>query len=136
MISEAVAGVFKGVVKPILDKWVPDAKDRLEAELMFFKQAQEINLGQIEVNKEEAKSGSVFVAGWRPFIGWVCGASLAYSVIVYSFLSWFLDVIAISQGLSVPPLPKPDTTMTMEIIFAMLGFGGLRSWEKYKGVAR
>jgi hypothetical protein len=132
----AATGLFTGVVKPILDKFIPDAEKRLEAEQLFFRQAHEASMGQLEVNKQEAAHGSLFVAGWRPFIGWVCGASLAYSVIVYSFLSWFLDVVSISQGFSVPPLPKPDTTMTMEIVFAMLGFGGLRSWEKYKGVAK
>lgn len=131
----SVVGIYTEIVKPILDKFVPDAKERLEAEQLFFKQAHDTNMGQIEINKEEAKSASIFVAGWRPFIGWVCGGSLAYSVIVYSFLSWTIDLASIVYFVSLPPLPKPDTGITLEIVFAMLGFGGLRSWEKSKGVA-
>ena len=88
IISEAVQGLFQGVVKPLIDKAWPDAKDRLEAEQFFFKQAHEINLGQIEINKLEAQSDSLFKSGWRPFVGWSCAGSLAYSVVVRDILNW------------------------------------------------
>lgn len=136
VISEAVEGIFKGVVKPLLDKWVPDAKDRLEAEQFFFKQAHEVNMAQIEVNKIEAQSSSLFVAGWRPLIGWVCGASFAYAVIGNDLANWSLQVAHQFTGKLVPVLPEPDVTLTFEILMAMLGLGGLRTYEKTKGIAK
>lgn len=134
-IVDAVTGMFTGVVKPILDKWIPDAKDRQEAELFFYKNAHEVVMAQNEVNKEEAKSSSIFVAGWRPWIGWVCGAALAYASIVYYLLQWTLDVLAIFSGQSLPPLPKPDLGITLEILAGMLGLGWYRTKEKMSGVA-
>lgn len=136
VIAEVVKGLFDGVVKPALDKWIPDAKDRLEAENMVFKGLLTLDLGQLEVNKQEAAHANIFVAGWRPFIGWVCGASLAYAVIGFSFLNWILQLFTILSGHSVPVLPAPDTTITLEILFAMLGLGGMRTYEKLKNVAR
>lgn len=134
-IVDAVSGVFSGVVKPILDKWIPDAKDRMEAELFFYKNAHEVVMAQNDVNKEEAKSSSIFVAGWRPWIGWVCGAALAYASIVYYLLQWTLDVLAILSGQALPPLPKPDLGITLEILAGMLGLGWFRTKEKMNGVA-
>lgn len=136
MISEAIAGVFKGAVEPILNKWIPDAKDRLEAELLFFKQAQEINLAQIEVNKIEAASDSLFKGGWRPFIGWVCGGSLAYSLVGKSVLDWVMAVVSLYTDKPIPALPAVDTTIVFDLILALLGLGGLRTFEKYKGVTK
>jgi hypothetical protein len=74
-IKEAVEGFFKGTVKPVLDKFIPDAEKRLEAENMIFTQVHAIGMGQIEINKEEAKSSKLFVAGWRPAVGWICACS-------------------------------------------------------------
>lgn len=134
-IVDAVSGMFSGVVKPILDKWIPDAKDRQDAELFFYKNAHEVVMAQNDVNKEEAKSSSIFVAGWRPWIGWVCGAALAYASIVYYILQWTLDVLAIFSGQALPPLPKPDLGITLEILAGMLGLGWFRTKEKMSGVA-
>ena len=130
MISDVVKGIFEGVVKPVLDKFVPDASQRLEAELLFFKQAHAIDLAQLEVNKVEAASTSMFVAGWRPFIGWVCGVSFGYSVIGFTFLNWALALYSAYSGHVVPALPPPDTTITMELLLGMLGLGGMRTYEK------
>lgn len=131
-IAEGVEGLFKGVVKPVLDKFVTDAKDRLEAETMFFKAAHEINMAQIEINKTEAASSNFFVAGWRPAVGWVCVASFAYAVILNDFLNWGAAVLAIWTGTHLPPFPEPDTTITMELLLALLGLGVMRSYEKTK----
>ncbi len=136
MISEVISGIFKGAVQPLLDKWIPDAKDRLEAELLFTKNAHAIDLSQLEVNKVEAASSSMFVAGWRPFIGWVCGASFAYSVIGFTFLNWALALYTSYSGHQVPVLPAPDTSMTMELLLGMLGLGGMRTFEKLKGLTK
>lgn len=133
-IAEIAAGIFSGVVKPILDKFVVDADKRQEAELLFFRQVQEINLGQIEINKEEAKSSSLFVSGWRPFVGWVCAGTFAYAVVIRDILTWFLATLSMYSDKMYPALPAPDTTLTGEILFALLGFGSLRTYEKFKGV--
>jgi len=135
-IVDAAEGFVKGVVKPILDKFVPDAKERIEAEQFAYTLAQQINLGQIDINKEEAKSQSLFVAGWRPFVGWACGLTMAYSVIGRDLLNWGLEIATAVSGHPVPALPQPDTTLVFELLMALLGFGGLRTFEKMRGVAR
>ena len=134
-ISDAVEGFFKGAVKPVLDKFIPDAQQRLEAENMFFRMSHEVNLGQVEINKIEAANTNVFVSGWRPFIGWVCGVTLLYSVLGHAFLVWSLDVVSVFSSTPIPTIPKPDMTITFEILLAMLGLGGFRTYEKVKGVA-
>ena len=136
MISEAISGFVKGTVQPILDKWIPDAKDRLEAEQAVMKGALALDLAQMEVNKVEAASASMFVAGARPFIMWVCGASLAYAVIGYTFLNWILAVVTTYSGHTFPVLPPVDTTVTLEILMGMLGLGGMRTYEKLKGLTK
>lgn len=132
----AILTAVLGFVKPILDKFIPDAKDRLEAENMLMQALMNADSAQLEVNKTEAAHANIFVAGWRPFIGWVCGASLAYAVILFSFLNWILQVISQFTGHAFPVLPAPDTTITLEILMAMLGLGGMRTFEKLRKVAR
>ncbi len=129
-------GEIANAVKGVIDKFVPDAKDRLEAENMVFKQLHEINLAQIGVNKEEAKNASIFVAGWRPFTGWVCASTFAYAVIGHDLLNWAITFAGMFSTVTPPILPVPDTTLTFELLMALLGFGGLRSWEKKQGIAR
>src|SRR5262245_54695630 len=136
VITEAVKGFFEGAVKPVLDKIIPDAQQRLEAEQLIFKQAPEISVGQIEINKIEAANPKTFVSGWRPFIGWVCGASFAYAVVGNDVLNWVMLVVSQFTGHVLPVLPEPDTTLTFEILMALLGMGGLRTYEKLKGVHR
>jgi len=111
----------------------PEARDRAVADLIA--KLSQSDLAQLEVDKAEAASANLFVAGWRPFIGWVCGASLAYAAIVHYALAWILDVISIFTGQSLPPLPKPDLGITLEILAGMLGLGGLRTYEKLNNVA-
>ncbi len=127
-IMDQIGGVFKTVA----DKWIPDAKDRLEAEQFFFKQAHEINLGQIEINKLEAQSDSLFKSGWRPFVGWACAGSLSYSVVVRDILNWAFSFASLYLDKQIPVLPNPDTTLMFELLLALLGFGGLRTYEKMK----
>lgn len=85
---------------------------------------------QVELNKVEAASQSVFVAGWRPFIGWVCGVSLAYVWIARDWIAW----IMVATGSTLPPPPMVMQDSILELTLGMLGMAGLRSWEKYKGV--
>lgn len=134
-IAEIVKGVFEGTVKPILDKFMTDASQRMEAELMFYKQAHEVNLAQIGVNKEEAQSGSLFVSGWRPFVGWVCGGSFAYSVIGVGIGNWILAIIGVVTGHTIPQLERPDLTLVFELLLGLLGLGAMRTYEKLNNVA-
>jgi hypothetical protein len=85
--------------------------------------------GQIEVNKIEASSSNWFVAGWRPFVGWVCGFGLAYATILEPFMR-FIAKLCDYAG----TFPVIDTTLTMQILLGMLGLAGMRTREKEKGV--
>lgn len=87
-------------------------------------------LGQLEINKTEAQHKSVFVAGWRPFVGWSCGVALAYAAIIEPFARF----ICVAAGVDAE-LPRVDSTITMQALFGMLGLGAYRMREKEKGVA-
>tara|TARA_R110000803_G_scaffold60763_3_gene120208 strand:- start:498 stop:929 length:432 start_codon:yes stop_codon:yes gene_type:complete len=85
--------------------------------------------GQMEINKVEAASGNWFVAGWRPFVGWVCGFALAYAAILEPFMRFIASVNDYSGT-----FPIIDTTITMQVLLGMLGLGAMRTREKEKGV--
>jgi hypothetical protein len=124
----ALGEMVTGLVKPVLDKFIPDAKDRLEAEQMITKAIVSTDLAQIEVNKEEAKSESLFVAGWRPFIGWVCGGAYAYTFVVQPF---FIFVVTVFQiPLKTEQLPHLNWSELGFVLAGMLGLSTLRSYEK------
>lgn len=120
------------LISKILDKIAPDAdfkeKNRITMALTEMQTEYNVILSQIDVNKEEAKNPHFFVAGARPAALWVCVASLAYSSIGVSFMTW----LAACFGL--PPLPIVDSTATDAILYGLLGLGGLRTIDKYNGV--
>ena len=105
--------------------------DKTEAEKQQLAAAVAIVQGQIETNKEEAKNPNVFVSGWRPFIGWVCGVALGYTYLGYPMGLWVTSVWF--PTVHVPALGNDG--MLYELLFGMLGLGGLRTFEKVKGVA-
>lgn len=120
----------------ILDKLFPDKNeaDKAKLALMQMNQAGEFKemdnelamlTSQASINTEEAKSSNLFVSGWRPFVGWVCASGLAYSVIGQPLLKTF--------GLNSPAI---DTSVLFQILLGLLGIAGMRSFEKYKGVAK
>lgn len=125
-IGSAVKGFMESVVSPILDKFIPDAKDRLEATLLIQKQVHELLMGQIEINKVEAASANVWVAGWRPAIGWTCASALAYIWIIRDWISWVMLVAG--STLPAPPMLMQDSIL--ELTLGMLGMAGLRTYEK------
>jgi hypothetical protein len=122
-------------VTSLLDKFIPDAdeKQKLAHEIatMSQKMAHESAMIQVEVNKEEAKHRSSFVAGWRPFIGWTCGLALAYHFILQPILTLVLTI----SGITVD-LPEFDMSSLMTVLMGMLGLGGLRTYEKVKDKTR
>jgi hypothetical protein len=118
----------------VLDRVIPDqaaaAKAKLEMEARLLEAATAQASQQTEINKIEAGHQSIFVSGWRPYIGWVCGMAIAWAFLVAPMLSWLLPVMGVVAA--VPPL---QTEFLLELVFAMLGLGGLRTFEKLKGVA-
>ena len=117
-----------GPVTGLLDKFIEDKDQKnaiaFELATMAEKHAQELAKGQLEVNKVEAAHKSLFVSGWRPAIGWICGLSLLYSTILSPILGiWF----------TVPPV---DSSLLTTVLMGMLGLGAMRTVEKTESVAR
>ena len=125
-IDDAIAAGLK-----VLDKFVPDPEARVKAEADLRNSLQAWDKAQTDVNAIEAANASVFVSGWRPFIGWVCGIALAYQYVAAPLVMW----LAMTLGVNLAPPPRIDDTL-WQLVFAMLGMGGLRTFEKIKGVAR
>lgn len=131
ILSVPVLGDIIDAVKDLAGEAIvdKDKKRELDVELERLRQAGEQRiheevLAQIEVNKEEAKHGSVFVAGWRPFVGWVCGVGLATQAIVLPLLS---AIFKLEYNL--------DTELLIMSLGGMLGIGTMRTYEKVKGVS-
>jgi hypothetical protein len=118
----------------LINKLFPDPAEAAKAQLALLKMQQDGELaaisGQMDINKIEAGSSSVFVSGWRPFAGWVCGLGLAY----VSILEPIARLVATLVGYT-GAFPDIDTTLTMQVLLGMLGMGGLRTLDKIKGVA-
>jgi hypothetical protein len=136
-IVGAVLNFAAGPLDRLLGRFVPNADDRqkakLEIETELIKAANQANAAQIEVNKTEAQHASLFVAGWRPAVGWVCGFSLAWQYVLQPMLTWLVAVIGPALGYPLPPLPTLDTSEMMTILMGMLGLAGFRTYEKIKG---
>ncbi len=119
----------------LIDRLIPDraAAERAKAEMeqQLVTAANAAAMAQVEVNKVEAAHSSVFVAGWRPSIGWVCAAGLAWAFVVAPVASWALMVLGVKAE-----LPAIQFDHLFELVLAMLGIGGLRTFEKLRGVAR
>lgn len=124
-----------GPVTGLLDKVIEDKDQKAalahEIATMSERHAQELAKGQLEINKAEAASGSVFKGGWRPFIGWVCGVAFAYHFVIQPFIVFGVA----AAGVEIPPLPEFDMSSLMTVMMGMLGLGGLRTFEKTKKVA-
>jgi len=125
-IGEAVTAGLK-----VLDKFIPDPELKAKMEAELRKGLLEADKAQIAVNKVEAGHRSIFVAGWRPFIGWVCGSAFAMHFVgipVMQIAAIYLDFT--------PPLLSFDMESLLTVMMGMLGLGGMRTYEKMKGVAK
>lgn len=117
----------------LIDKFfvTPEEKAKAQYELLKLEQDGEFKkiISQLEINAKEAAHPSVFVAGWRPAIGWICGAGFAYQTILHPLLQW----LAVAKGWPLPPVP--DMELLNYILGGILGLGAYRSYEKKVGVA-
>jgi Holin of 3TMs, for gene-transfer release len=133
-ILTALLGPAANAIGTIVDRLIPDKQKALEVQLEITKELMSGSLAQaaaqMEVNKVEAANASVFVSGWRPFIGWVCGIALAYQYVASPMLTY----IANAFGLEIPPPPTLGENL-YELVLGMLGMGAMRTFEKMKGVA-
>ena len=131
MIQALIGPATKLLGKFIEDK---DTKNKLAHELdtMAESHAQELAKSQIELNKAEAQSRHWFVASWRPFIGWTCGIALMWHFVLSQFILFFATMF----GFDLPALPEFDMGSLMTVLMGMLGLGGLRTFEKYKGMTK
>jgi hypothetical protein len=125
-LDPITAGI--GLVGKFVDKFVPDkdlaTKLKANAASQEFSGELSLLVGQLEINKVEAAHKSLFVSGWRPFIGWVCGVGLLYNVLVQPIFDIWVDMPEINPDLLYP------------VLLGMLGMSGLRTYEKFKGVQR
>ena len=123
------------VVGDVLDRFFPNQEEKEKAtreiEAKLTDHLASIDLAQLEVNKAEASHKSMFVAGWRPFVGWSCGLALFYTYLIQP-----IAVFIMGQTVNLVHLPNLDLSTMMPVLLGMLGLGGLRSWEKWKKVAR
>lgn len=117
----------------LIDRLWPDPTQAAAAKLQLLQMQQNGELAiittQTDTNKVEAASGSVFVAGWRPFCGWIGGCGLAYAAIIEPTARFVATVMVGYTG----DFPAIDTTVTMQVLFGMLGLGAMRSYDKAKG---
>ena len=124
----SIVASLVGPVAGLLDKFIEDKdqKARLSHEIATLaeKQSHEALKGQLEINKMEAAHKSLFVAGWRPAIGWICALGLLYNTIIVNLLGIWLEVDPV------------DPTLLVPVMMGLLGLGAMRSYEKVNQVAR
>ena len=139
----AAATAILPTVSRLLDKLIPDPEARAKAQLDLLRLEQEgafkemdaqlqLNIAQAEINKIEAASQNGFQAGWRPLAGYACVFGLGYEFLLRPLLPW---ILAVCQVPDVPALPSLDDVL-MELVFAMLGIGGMRTFERSQRVKK
>ncbi|HCT54799.1 MAG TPA: hypothetical protein DF712_20335 [Balneola sp.] len=135
MIQALLPSLLPAVTN-IVGRFLPEdkearAKAEREIKAQLTTHLAKIDIAQLEINKQEAAHRSIFVAGWRPFIGWTCGIALAYTYVLQPIL-----VFGLAQGGYLVDLPKMELGEMMPVLMGMLGLGGLRTFEKFKGVSK
>ncbi len=133
-------GAILDIGSKLVDKFFPDPTQAKQAKLQLLTMSQNGELAQlaaatdlaklqIQTNLEEAKSTNWFVAGWRPFVGWICGAGLAY-VAIFEPVARFVAKVFFNYAGDFPVI---NTDLTMQVLMGVLGLGAMRSVEKVKG---
>jgi hypothetical protein len=127
LLSFFTAG--KAVAQPVeavgnvLDKLFTSDEERLDKKIVMERLQQQPGLAQVELNKVEAQHRSLFVAGWRPAIGWVCAVGLSFNFVINPILQWITN----------DPGPALPQDIMLELVLALLGLGALRTVEKLQG---
>ena len=125
IIGGGVVTAVEGIAN-VVDKFVETDDEKRAWEAVRAKMAMEPQLAQIELNKIEAGSRTLFVAGWRPAAGWICAIGLLFIFIINPLIQWVTG----------EPGPVLPTDIMFELMLGMLGLGGLRTFEKYTGKAK
>jgi hypothetical protein len=124
-IGDAVAAGLK-----VIDKFVPDPEAKAKAEAELRSSLMAWDKAQTDVNAVEAQHDSIFVAGWRPALGWTCTGAFAFIYVIGPMITW----ISTMMGNPIP-LPSFNVEALMSLTLGMVGLGGLRTFEKIKGVS-
>ena len=132
LLGGGVVSAAEGIAN-VIDRFVETDDEKRAAEVIKAKLQMQPSLAQIEINKIEAGHRSIFVAGWRPFIGWVCGAALIWHFILFDLLSW-VTATFFPQATAPPALTGAETLVT--VLLSLLGLGAMRTAEKFGGKAR
>jgi len=125
-IDDAIAAGLK-----VIDKFIPDPAEKVKAEQALRQDLLTWDKAQTDVNAVEAANDNVFVAGWRPALGWTCAFAFAFIYVIGPLITW----VSTLYGRPVP-LPSFNVDALMSLTFGMLGLAGMRSWEKVKGIAK
>jgi hypothetical protein len=132
LIGGSIVTAAEGVAN-IIDRFVETDDEKQAAEIIKARMMMKPSLAQIELNKIEAGHRSIFVAGWRPFIGWVCGFALAWHFILFDLLTW-VTVNFFPRVTALPELTGTETLVT--VLLSLLGLGAMRTAEKFTGRAK
>lgn len=121
----------------LIDNLFTTEEEREAAKLKVLELQAKGDLAQLGVNMQEAQHKSLFVAGWRPFIGWVCGLAFTWAFLIAPMFKAVVSYIAQVNGVPVDfsGIPEPDLNVMMPVLMGMLGLGAMRSFEKREGVA-
>jgi len=138
-----IGGILTSAREAITGKKVLDPVEMAKIDLALETLDNKLKTGQIDINKVEAAHKSIFVAGWRPFIGWTAGVAIAYVFVVQPIVWWIIklfivfgDIILTKEHMVVIEPVMLDVGQLMSLVIAMLGMAGLRTYEKQKGVSR
>ncbi len=128
LVGSGVGQLAKDTAE-VIDRFVETKEEKEAAALLRMKIQQEPDKWQTEINKIEASHRSIFIAGWRPFIGWICGIGLGMHFIAFPLLEWSTDLFG-EKVLA----PHVDWQVLMTLVLALLGLGASRTYEKAKGL--
>lgn len=128
----SIGNILTAAREAITGEKIVDPIEKAKIDLQLENLNQALINGQLLINQEEAKHPSLFVSGWRPFIGWVCGTALAFQFLVTPILMW----ICLALNVVIPIPPTLDLGSLMTILGGLLGLGTLRTFEKVKKVER
>ena len=131
--SPLVNGLFS-----LVDDLFTTQEEKDQAKLKIMELQQSGALAQMAVNSNEAKHRSIFVAGWRPAVGWICALAFGWSFFIGPIFKTVYATVSVIAGTPVDlsGFPEPDMSEMTPVLMGMLGLGAMRTWEKQKGVAR